>query len=185
MEKKYCAFLRGINVNGISIKMEALRAAFIKMGFPDAKTILATGNVIFNLVEGNHCLQEAKSHIEIELSKNFRYDAHIILRSCIEIQNVLFFAQRMVVPEECHLYHLFCDDKELLLDLKQLFDSMPHAPKEQLLILGGGLFWIVPKGATLSSDFGSKVLGNPKYKSKLTSRNINTIPKIYKAMMDT
>lgn len=152
MEEKYCVFLRGINVNGISIKMDALKEAFIKMGFTDAKTILATGNVIFTLTERNNCGQESKSCIEKELSKHFLYDAHIIVRSSREIQDVIFVAQTMDV--------------------------------QKLMILECGVFWIVPKGATLSSNFGSKVLGNKKYKSRLTSRNINTIQKIYKAMMD-
>lgn len=184
MEDKYCAFLRGINVNGISIKMDALKEAFIKMGFPDAKTILATGNVIFTLTEENNERQETKSYIEKELSKYFLYDANVIMRSGRDIQDILLTAQTIDVPEECHNYHLLCDDRELLLDLQQLFDSMPHGPHEQLLILEYGAFWTVPKGFTLSSDFGSKVLGNKKYKSRLTSRNINTIQKIYKAMIN-
>lgn len=184
MVEKYCVFLRGINVNGISIKMDALKEAFIKMGFTDAKTILATGNVIFTLTERNSCGQKTKPYIEKELSKHFLYDAHIIMRSSKEIQDVIFIAQTMDVREECHNYYLLFDDRELLLELKQLFDSMPHSPQEQLMILECGAFWIVPKGATLSSDFGSKVLGNKKYKSRLTSRNINTIQKIYKAMMN-
>lgn len=184
MEGKYCAFLRGINVNGINIKMDALKEAFIKMGFPDAKTLLATGNVIFTLAEGHACGQELKSYIEQELSKYFLYDAHVILRSSREIQDIYSAAQTMDIPEECHNYCLLCEDEELLRELRQLFDSMPHEPHEQLMILGSGAFWTVPKGSTLSSDFGSKVLGSKKYKSRLTSRNINTIQKIHKVITD-
>lgn len=184
MEEKFCAFLRGINVNGISIKMDALKEAFIKMGFSDAKTILATGNAIFTLAEGNNCRQQSKSYIEKELSRYFLYDAHVIMRSSREIQDIFFASQTIDVPAECHNYHLLCDDGELLSDLKQLFDSMPHVPQEQLTILKCGAFWSVPKGSTLNSYFGSKILGNKKYKSILTSRNINTIQKIYKVMID-
>ncbi len=183
MREKYCAFLRGINVNGISIKMDALREAFINMGFPDAKTILATGNVIFTLTDENEEIQDSKSYIEKELSNYFLYDAHVIIRSSSEIQDIFLAAQTINVPAECHNYYLLCDDKDLLLKLKQLFDSMPHAPQEQLVILECGAFWTVPKGSTLSSDFGSKVLGNKKYKSRLTSRNINTIQNINKIMI--
>jgi len=42
MEEEYCVFLRGINVNGIKIKMDALKKAFQRMGFTNVKTILAT-----------------------------------------------------------------------------------------------------------------------------------------------
>ncbi|ULO09873.1 DUF1697 domain-containing protein [Paenibacillus sp. 19GGS1-52] len=184
MEDKYCAFLRGINVNGINIKMDALKEAFIKMGFRDAKTILATGNVIFTIAEGINGGQDSKSYIEEELSKYFSYDAHVIIRSSREIQEIVVAAQTMDVAEECHNYLLLCDDREMILDLKQLFDSMPQTPLEQLMVLECGVFWTVLKGSTLSSDFGSKVLGNKKYKSRLTSRNINTIQKIHKLMVD-
>ena len=46
MNEKYCVFLRGINVNGIKIKMQDLKAVLTNLGFTDVKTILATGNVI-------------------------------------------------------------------------------------------------------------------------------------------
>jgi uncharacterized protein (DUF1697 family) len=44
---KYVAFLRGINVGGRIIKMADLRICLEKAGFGDVKTILQTGNVIF------------------------------------------------------------------------------------------------------------------------------------------
>jgi uncharacterized protein (DUF1697 family) len=67
-------------------------------------------------------------------------------------------------------------------ELKEFFDSVTNEPQEKLVMRESGMFWIVPKGSTLKSEFGSKVLGNKKYKSSLTSRNINTIQKIYKAI---
>jgi uncharacterized protein (DUF1697 family) len=176
---KYCAFLRGINVNGIKIKMDALREEFHKMNLSDVQTILATGNVIFNLPKGNCDKQELKAFIEKELSKNFNYDSHIILRDREEITNIYSEEKKITVPEEYHNYIIFCDDHELLFELKYLFDSLPHVSQEQLILSKYGLYWIVPKGFTLSSDFGSRVLGDKKYKSRLTTRNINTIEKIY------
>src|SRR5699024_5316218 len=45
---RYCAFLRGINVGGIKIKMADLKKEFETAGFTDVVTVLATGNVIFS-----------------------------------------------------------------------------------------------------------------------------------------
>lgn len=46
---KYVAFLRGINVGGHKpVRMADLRAAFERMGFSNVRTILASGNVIFD-----------------------------------------------------------------------------------------------------------------------------------------
>ena len=183
MTPKYCAFLRGVNVNGISIKMQDLRAAFVEMGFTDVQTILATGNVVFTIPEETSYGQDLKSFIEKELSRQFHYEAHVFLRSGEEIQKALVAAQAMCVPKECHNYLLLFDDNELLTELRVLFDSLSHLQEEQLRTFECGAFWIVPVGSTLASEFGSKVLGSKKFKSRLTSRNINTILKIGNAML--
>jgi uncharacterized protein (DUF1697 family) len=182
MAEKYCAFLRGVNVNGISIKMKDLQAAFVEMGFTDVQTILATGNVVFTIPERMSYGQDLNSFIEKELSRQFQYEAHVFLRSGEEIQKVIIAAQATCVPKECHNYLLLLDDNELLMELRVLFDSLPHLPEELLMLFECGAFWIVPVGSTLASEFGSKVLGSKKFKSILTSRNMNTILKIGKAM---
>jgi len=184
MSGEYCVFLRGINVNGIKIKMEDLKEVFCTMGFLGVKTILATGNVMVSLPEESKTGQELKSFIEKELSEHFHYEAHVILRSKKEIQNIFSAAKNITVPEGCHNYLLLCDEHEIYLELKDSFDLQPHTPQEQLILSESGAFWIVPKGFTLDSAFGSKILGNKKYKSVLTSRNVNTIEKIYKFMLN-
>jgi uncharacterized protein (DUF1697 family) len=48
---EYVAFLRGINVGGSkSVKMADLQAAFESMGFRSVRTVLASGNVVFEAV---------------------------------------------------------------------------------------------------------------------------------------
>jgi uncharacterized protein (DUF1697 family) len=48
---QYAAFLRGINVGGRKpVKMEDLRKAFAALGFQNVKTMLASGNVLFDTV---------------------------------------------------------------------------------------------------------------------------------------
>ncbi|HET7904254.1 MAG TPA: DUF1697 domain-containing protein, partial [Candidatus Eisenbacteria bacterium] len=44
---RYAAFLRAINVGGRVVTMERLRGVFDEAGFPGARTILASGNVVF------------------------------------------------------------------------------------------------------------------------------------------
>jgi len=60
-DQQYCAFLRGINVGGhMLIKMEELRKAFESLGYKNIKTVLASGNVIF----------ESREKDIVALSKN-------------------------------------------------------------------------------------------------------------------
>ena len=174
---RFCVFLRGINVNGVSIKMEALRQAFIRMGYPDAKTVLATGNVIVSLEDGAEPGAH-KAKIKSGLSSAFSYDAHVLLRSEAEIASLLDAAGKVAVPEGCHLYALLIEEPEALTALKEAFSAAVHGQDEQFFPLEKDAFWTVPKGDTLNTEFSKKVLGSKRFKSALTSRNINTLQKV-------
>ncbi len=161
--------------------MADLKTAFKKIGFTDISTIQASGNVIFDTPD-NLGKEELKQAIEKHLSNYFQYDANVFLREKGEIEELLSTGKTLTIPGDCHLYSLICDNKEILEELKALFLETPHEPLEDYFITETDAFWTVPKGSTLSSEFGSKVLGKKRYKSYLTSRNINTIEKIYKAL---
>ncbi|HEY9264256.1 MAG TPA: DUF1697 domain-containing protein, partial [Mycobacterium sp.] len=45
---RYAAFLRGVNVGGVNLKMAAVAQALEAAGFGDVKTILASGNVLLD-----------------------------------------------------------------------------------------------------------------------------------------
>jgi uncharacterized protein (DUF1697 family) len=45
---RYAAFLRGVNLGKRTVKSAELKAAFEAMGFADVKTLLASGNVLFD-----------------------------------------------------------------------------------------------------------------------------------------
>ena len=47
MTEQLVAFLRGINLGKRNIKMAELREAFAGLGFADARTLIASGNVLF------------------------------------------------------------------------------------------------------------------------------------------
>lgn len=181
MNKKLCALLRGVNVNGVKIKMEDLRQSFADLGFASVKTILNTGNVVF--ASGENIAEDAlKATLGGALGRRFGYDAHVLLRGVEEIGGILEAAENIPLPDICHLYVLFCEDNSVPERLAEVFESMPRAPEERLIPHGREAFWTVPKGMTLDSAFGSKVLGSRQYKSLLTSRNVNTVVKIGEAM---
>ena len=45
---RFIAFLRAVNVGGRIVKMEQLRAWFVRMGYRNVETFIASGNVIFD-----------------------------------------------------------------------------------------------------------------------------------------
>jgi uncharacterized protein (DUF1697 family) len=84
----YVAFLRGINVGGNTvISMEDLKKAFAWLGFANIRTILASGNVVFDAVGTDRAVITAK--IEQKLKKKFGFEIAVILRTAEEIQTLL------------------------------------------------------------------------------------------------
>jgi len=85
---EYVAFLRGINVGGHrSIKMADLEAAFRSLGFQNVRTVLASGNVIFeSLKSGQDALvQRIRRKLETELERK----TEVILRPLSEIRELV------------------------------------------------------------------------------------------------
>jgi len=65
---KYAAFLRGINVGGIVLKMEDVKSIFTGLEFRDIQTYIQSGNIVFKSSETKTAHLEKRIHESI-LSK--------------------------------------------------------------------------------------------------------------------
>lgn len=84
----YAAFLRGINVGGRAlIPMAALKAAFVKMGFMNVRTLLASGNVLFASVEADK--KAIAEKISSGLKKIWKKDVGVLLRGRDDLEKIL------------------------------------------------------------------------------------------------
>ncbi len=87
----YVAFLRGINVGGNKkMSMAGLRAALAADGFQHVRTLLASGNVLFD-AEAASASEAAKlaQRIERQIEKAFAMEVAVVLRSRRELQRLL------------------------------------------------------------------------------------------------
>ncbi len=167
------AFLRGINVGGINIKMGDLAAVFRKLGFEDVKTVLASGNVLFAASEPNATL---KGRIEQALRERFGYDAWVILVTVDELRSIV---DAFPFPEDDdgkQPWVMFLDDPKVLDDLLSVEDQL-DAAVERLQAGDGVLYWEVTKGETVKSVFG-KHSAKPRFKAVTTTRNMRTLRKL-------
>lgn len=78
---RYAAFLRGVNLGRRQVKSAELRAVFEALGFGNVKTLLASGNVLFD-AEGHAGLQ---GRIEAGLKQQFGFEVAVVLRSFDEL----------------------------------------------------------------------------------------------------
>jgi uncharacterized protein (DUF1697 family) len=83
----YAAFLRGINVGGHKlVKMDALKNAFESLGFENVKTLLASGNVVFQAPPMSASV--LTKQLEEKLKKTFGFEISVLIRSIKELQRL-------------------------------------------------------------------------------------------------
>lgn len=170
----YVCFLRGVNVNGRKMLMKDVTSIFASLGFSNVKTVLASGNVIFDLSEDME-LASIKAQCEKALSDYYSSDVYCLLYPIESVE--LMTKHDILVESQEQLYCLLTDQKDSYENIIRLFSEAVPSEGELLLGCETYLLWKVRKGMTLKTDFG-KILGNKKFRSSLTSRNMNTIIKI-------
>ncbi len=83
----YVAFLQGINVGGHAlVKMQDLQKLFLSLGFTNIKTILASGNVVFEATENAEVIAKK---IEQALQKLMNKEIIVIIRTLAELQELV------------------------------------------------------------------------------------------------
>lgn len=167
--KKYIAFLRGINVGNIRIKMPDLQNAFHSMGFENAETFLQTGNVVF---ESEKSISEIKVTLEKGLSETFHYQAFVLLYEFTALADIIK-KYPFEKDENNHAYVIFVEGEIILKELMAIADGIEEEIAEGNTVL----YWKVPKGESLTTPF-AKITAKAKYKSTTTVRNINTLEKM-------
>jgi len=173
---RYVGLLRGINVGGIRIKMADLRNTVAALGYTDVKTVLASGNIVF---ESRKKIATVTAELESALSERFGYGARVLVLSTEQLQSAVDaypFAER----DGWHSYVIFCSEPALV---GPLLDKGNDLDPEQEQIAAGDstVYWQVQKGNTLDSSFG-KATGKviPKHPGGpfVTNRNLNTLRKL-------
>ena len=172
---KYAAFLRGVNVGGVNLKMAEVAAALADAGFANVRTILASGNV---LLESSAGVAAVRKKAEATLRERFGYDAWVLVYDIDTVRAVVdgYPFEREV--DGYQSYVTFVADEAVLNELTALAGLGEGAGADEKISRGEGVvYWQVPKGSTLDSTIG-KTMGKPRYKSSTTTRNLRTLAKV-------
>lgn len=172
----FCAFLRGVNVKGTTMKMADVCAVFEKAGMKNVSSVLASGNILFSSDKSKN---ELKTMLEKAMSEYFNYEAFLFLKDKNEIE-IICDKNPFEADSEFHIYG-FVGVFEIEKTLMTAFEKGKKVKDEKAKIVENNFYWKVPKGNTLESEFG-KVLGRKDLKNAFTSRNINTIEKVLKKL---
>ncbi|MDR6521970.1 DUF1697 domain-containing protein [Variovorax atrisoli] len=170
---RHVALLRGVNVNGITIKSAELKALFVELGFAAVRTVLASGNVLFDTDESGAAL---RSRIEQALRKRFGYDAWIVLLTQKTVAEIAAAYPFERIDDERHPYIVFGSDKAMLDEIMEKAGTV-DADTERLERGKGVLYWQCPRGESLDTPV-AKLLAKTRYKSSTTTRNLRTVEKL-------
>lgn len=169
----FVAFLRGVNLGKRKVLSTDLKHAFDSMGFSDAKTLLASGNVVFSAEEE----PGLAARIETGLQQKFGFPIGVVLRSQQDLRAMVAAAPFGSIPEDADakLYVALLHDpvgRKLPMPLRVEgdFDVLSATDYDIFAVA-----WRMPDGRygagldQIGKHFGKGVL--------ITTRNWNTILK--------
>ena len=171
---QFVVFLRGINVGGHTVKMDALRRHFESLGFSNVETFIASGNVIFESSSENS--KSLETSIENKLRDALGYEVVTFLRTDAELAEVVDY-QPFRKPDL---------EAAAALNVAFLKEPLDDASTKKLMSLktdiddfhvhGREIYWLCRKKqseSTFSNAALEKALG-----VKSTLRGVNTIQKM-------
>lgn len=169
---RYAAFLRGINVGGVSLRMADVASVFGNAGFREVKTILASGNV---LLTATGSADTVRAIAEDALRRSFGYEAWVLVYDLDALRSISEHFPFEPEVDGHHSYVTFVSDPGVLDELAAL---TPETGSAEKAARGSGvIYWQVPRSATLDSTIG-KTMGKRRYKSSTTTRNLRTVNKV-------
>lgn len=168
---RWVALLRGVNVNGITIRSAELAALFRELGYEDVRTVLASGNVVFT-ADGDAASVEGA--VEQGLRDRFGYDAWIVL---VPHERLAAIAEGFPFPSgpDRHDYVVFGSEAaalDALLEDLTVDDSVERVARGD-----GVVYWSCPKGSSTDTAFAKRAAA-ARFKRTTTTRNTNTLRKL-------
>ena len=168
----YAVFLRGINLGGINIRMADLRDALKNCGFTDAKTLLASGNVVLS---SSLDAAAVKRECEKCLRDAFGYEAWVVVLDAARVGHLVEACPYPEDDKSTHSYITLSSDPAVLDELEAAGSGLES--HDQRRLAPEALAWLAPVGGTLDSPF-SKISSKAKFKAATTTRNLRTLIKV-------
>jgi uncharacterized protein (DUF1697 family) len=172
---KYVAFLRAINVGGTSvIKMEALRGLFEDLGFTNVKTVIASGNVLFEARAAEGPVTRA---IEKTLGTHLGREAKAFVRTIDEVRSIAELKPfpRAELEADGNEVHVAFLEREPGAEATERLMALAN-PIDEFRVHGAEAYWLRRRKvgeSKLAANFLEKALG-----LKATVRNAKTIRRI-------
>lgn len=165
------ALLRGVNVGGVTVKSAQLAEVFRGLGFTEVRTVLASGNVLF---DGPGSPADQTAAIEHALSEEFGYPARVVVTDQAAVAAVVD-AYPFPEVDDRQPYVIFPGKASDIPSLLELAGDLDDAV-ERVQQGDGVLYWEVRKGMSTDSAFSKRTAKTPGI--LMTTRNLRTLRKL-------
>lgn len=160
------AFLRAVNVGGRQVSMQKLAELFGDLGFPDAKTVLNSGNVLFS---ARSSAKKLEALLEAETENRFGLSTSYFVRTGAEMSALVDANPfpRQARDDPARLVVFFLKDAPPAIEARKLISG--YGGPEIVKLDGRHAYVYYPDGQ-----------GNSKFKFPWhgSARNWNTVLKI-------
>lgn len=168
---RYVALLRGINVGGKNlVRMADLRACFEEGGYPDARTYIQSGNVVFSAARASTA--ELAERIEAMLADALGLPVGVVIRSLPAMREVVAGAP-LRFGDEPHRYRYDVVFLKEPLDATEAMTAITLRDGVDRAFAGSGVLYFSRLSARASESRMSRLVSHPFYRS-MTIRNWNT-----------
>jgi len=172
---KYIALLRAVNVGGRKLVMAELKALFESLGFGDVRTVLQSGNIIFEGTEMT--IRALEAVIEAETEKRLRLRTLYLVRTSNEWSAIIGKNpfRREARDDPSHLLVVPLKSTPAASNLAALQAAIPG--RETVRAAGRELYAYYPDG--IGESKLTVALIERKLNMGCTGRNWNTVMKIH------
>ncbi len=171
---RYVALLRTVNVGGRKVTMKDLRETVEANGYTNVRTLIASGNLVFDAPKTTDAKLEAA--LEAVIETTFGLFSEVIVRSPMEWAAILKANpfRKKAKDDPAHLVCLVCKDKPDATAIAAWLKSFraKYDQGEKLEIVGREIF------IDYGESIGQSKLILPKKMVTGTARNWNTMLKL-------
>ncbi len=172
----YIAFLRGVNVGGKMVSMEKLKLTLKKSGFGSVKTLLNSGNVVFDSEEKNN--EAVKKKLEGLLKETFGFETDVFVRSSEQLKSMISKKpfRNVKVTEDTCLYVTFAEKAK-----PTIKTPCSETGFKILKVEDDSIYGVVDLSKIGTVDYMSFL--SKQFGKNITTRNWNTLEKAEKLIL--
>ncbi len=172
---RYAALLRAINVGGHTVKMKELCAMFEAMKLSNVRSVIASGNVLFETRSPDAAALETR--IETALRKALGYDVESFLRTPEELDALAAhdpFAATDPVLDGHRVHVLFTRLTVTAAERKQILSLATDY--DDFAVYGREIYWRT-RGNSSNSTI-TPAMWRRAFDRPMTARNVTTVRKL-------